>query len=103
VPVLARGREIAAAVQLLNIGAARDALPPLDWFVLNPHLAPLHADRRATPLVQRAARRFQETRAMLDQAYARGEMPAYLEMPYRRLLVDVAAARTRDATSSDVR
>ena len=100
VPVLARSRKIDAAIQLLTVGAARDILPPLDWFVLNPHLAPLHADPRAARLVQLAAERFEETHMLFEQARARGEMPPYLEQPYQRLLTDVAPARARAAASA---
>ncbi len=69
------------------------AIPPYDWLLLNPDLAPLRSDGRFLEVVTKARVQFEEMLAVLNEARARGEFPKYLEGPLADLIAKLRAVK----------
>ena len=82
---LVKHGRIDAAIRLLEIGAGRSWLPRYDAFVSDERLAPLRRDPRAAPILASSKARLMQTIAILDQARADGQLPAYFVQPLAEL------------------
>jgi TolB-like protein len=59
----------------------REGSIPYDYLRLAPWLEALRGEPRFQPILKRAHRQFEDMLAVLDEARARGEIPAYMEKP----------------------
>ena len=85
IPALAKHGRIEEAVTLATRLAEIDLLPVYDQAYLNPYFASLREDERFQAILARSSRRFQQQLQLLDRARDRGDLPAFLEEPFRAL------------------
>jgi tetratricopeptide (TPR) repeat protein len=85
-PPLARQGRIVEAVDILERGAAVGAAVPYEFLMRNRDLASVRGDPRFPGILARSKVQFDEARGILEQARARGELPAYLHKPLDELV-----------------
>jgi hypothetical protein len=84
-PLARRGR-VTEAVDILQRGAAVGAVVPYEFLMRNRGLASVRSDPRFPEILARSRLQFDEARGILEQARARGELPAYLHEPLDELV-----------------
>ncbi len=77
------------AGQLLPAYYRSGGAPPYDSLLLDPNMQWVLHDPQFAELVQRSRAEFEEILSILNEACARGELPAYLEQPLADLLDDL--------------
>jgi TolB-like protein len=80
-PFLVKHGRIDGAIRLLDVSAIVSWLPRYDSFVSDERLTPLRRDPRAAPILVASKARLMQTLAILDQARADGQLPAYFVQP----------------------
>jgi len=93
VPLLIEQGKKDLALELLSRTADLGDVPPYDWLMSEPQFAVVRNDGRFKATEARSRARFEELRAMLGEARARGEMPAYLDAPLARLVSALSIAK----------
>lgn len=84
-PALARQGRVTEAVDILQRAAAVGAAVPYEFLMRNRDLASVRGDPRFPGILARSKVQFDEARGLLEQARARGELPAYLHKPLDEL------------------
>jgi tetratricopeptide (TPR) repeat protein len=85
-PPLARQGRVKEAVDILERAAAVGAAVPYEFLMRNRDLASVRGDPRFPGILARSKVQFDEARGILEQARARGELPAYLHQPFDELV-----------------
>ncbi len=85
VPLLGRFGQTDAAVRLLLLSIAHDAVPAYDWLANDDRLTAVRSDPRMAPILVGAKAQLLATLKVLDAAVAQNELPAYLEQPLKDL------------------
>ena len=85
-PPLARQGRVTEAVDILERGATVGAAVPYEFLLRNRDLASVRGDPRFAGILARSKVQFDEARALLEQARARGELPGYLHEPLDELV-----------------
>ncbi len=93
---LAPYEHVESALEMVHTGMNAGTVPPYDWLMLNPQLAPLRRDPRFGRITPAAKTQFDGVSTILAQARERGELPPFLEPPLTKVVAALHVTSGRE-------